>query len=107
MIREGFAMSLKTLLKVITVLDPQLDPEMDMAALIQQTTEKNRFLRGVPQQNENACNRIRGLADDGAQSKRTLLVSLRNRNSAIALLKLAGSLFFGRRSHVRPYSLSA
>ena len=50
MIGESFRMSLKIRFNVIDVLNPKLKPEMNMAALIQQTPEKNRFLCGITEQ---------------------------------------------------------
>ena len=76
MIGESFRMSLKIRFKVINVLDPKLEPEMHMAALIQQTAEKNRFLRGITEQDKNTCHGIWCLPHNDAQTKRALLVSV-------------------------------
>ena len=69
-------MSLKIRFKVIDVLNPKLEPEMNMAALIQQTAEENRFLCGVTKQDKDTRHGIRCLPHHGARTKRTLLISL-------------------------------
>src|SRR3954465_11750564 len=75
-IPKCFSATLKVSLKIINILNPELDPQMNVPPLVPQTSQEDRFFSGVSQQDKHPGDRIGRFPDHCTQAKGTFFVLL-------------------------------